>query len=61
MVFTLASRAKLLVLGASGLLGSKIMSQASLKYDIIGSYNPEVDGKPSWRLEPLDIGSKEEV
>ena len=52
---------KLLILGASGLLGSKIMSQASSKYDVAGSYNPQVDGKSAWRLEPLDIGSKEEV
>ncbi len=52
---------KLLVIGASGLLGSKLMVQAATKYAVSGSYNPEVDGKSSWRLEPLDIGSKEEV
>ena len=51
----------LLVVGASGLLGSKIYVQAGRDYHVSGSYNPEVDGKSSWRLEPLDIGSKEEV
>lgn len=51
----------LLVVGASGLLGSKIYVQAGRDYQVSGSYNPEVDGKSSWRLEPLDIGSKEEV
>jgi dTDP-4-dehydrorhamnose reductase len=52
---------KLLVIGASGLLGSKLMVQAATKCAVSGSYNPEVDGKSSWRLEPLDVGSKEEV
>lgn len=52
---------KLLVIGASGLLGSKIVSQASRGYDVVGTCNPEVDGKAFWRLEPLDMGSKEEV
>jgi len=52
---------RLLVIGASGLLGSKIYKQAGAEYQVSGSYNPEVDGKSAWRLEPLDIGSKEEV
>ena len=52
---------KLLVIGASGLLGSKIMVQARGRYDAIGTYNPEVDGADLWRLESLDIGSKDEV
>ena len=52
---------KLLIIGASGLLGSKLYSQAAGRYDLSGTYNPEVDGKSSLRLEPLDIGSKEEV
>ena len=52
---------KLLVIGASGLLGSKVMEQARGKYDVVGTYNPEVDGKDLWRLEALDIGSKDEV
>jgi dTDP-4-dehydrorhamnose reductase len=56
-----SEKKKLLVMGASGLLGSKLMAQAATKYAVSGSYNPEVDGKSSWRLEPLDIGSKEEV
>ncbi|MBN1678127.1 MAG: SDR family oxidoreductase, partial [Candidatus Thermoplasmatota archaeon] len=51
----------LLVIGASGLLGSKVYAQAGEEYRVSGSYNPEVDGTSSWRLEPLDIGSKEEV
>lgn len=50
-----------MVIGASGLLGSKLMLQAGRKYDVSGSYNPQVDGKTAWRLEPLDIGSKDEV
>ena len=56
-----SEKKKLLVIGASGLLGSRLMVQAATKYAVSGSYNPEVDGKSSWRLEPLDIGSKEEV
>ena len=54
-------RKKLLVIGASGLLGSKIVVRAGDEYDVIGTCNPEVDGKEFWRLEALDIGSKEEV
>jgi len=57
----LTDKRKLLVIGASGLLGSKLMAQARAKYAPIGTCNPEVDGKSDWRLEPLDIGSKEEV
>jgi len=57
----LADKKRLLVIGASGLLGSKIFVQAGSRYDVKGTFNPEVDGKQSWRLEPLDIGSKEEV
>ncbi len=52
---------RLLIIGASGLLGSKIYKQAGEEYQVSGSYNPEVDGKSAWRLEPLDIGSKDEV
>ena len=52
---------KLLVIGASGLLGSKIMRQARDMYSVIGAYNPDVDGISTWKLEPVDIGSKEEV
>lgn len=51
----------MLVIGASGLLGSKVMVQASDRYRVRGTYNPEVDGKVAWRLESLDIGSKGEV
>ncbi len=54
-------KGRLLVVGASGLLGSKVYTQAGAEYRVSGSYNPEVDGKSSWRLEPLDIGSKDEV
>lgn len=49
------------MIGASGLLGSKLMEQARGRYETVGTYNPEVDGKDMWRLAPLDIGSKEEV
>jgi len=52
---------RLLVIGASGLLGSKLMLRAGQKYNVAGSYNPQVDGKTAWRLEPLDIGSKDDV
>jgi dTDP-4-dehydrorhamnose reductase len=52
---------KLLVVGASGLLGSKVLSSARGRYESWGTYNPEVDGKDLWRLEPVDMGSKDEV
>lgn len=52
---------KLLVIGASGLLGSKLIEKARGRYDAVGTCNPEVDGKNLWRLEALDIGSKDEV
>jgi dTDP-4-dehydrorhamnose reductase len=52
---------KLLVIGASGLLGSRLMSQAPKRFDVIGCCNPAVDGVTSGLLEHLDIGSKEEV
>ena len=57
----MADKKRLLVIGASGLLGSKVFVQAGPIYGVKGTYNPEVDGKTSWRLEPLDVGSKEEV
>lgn len=56
-----SDKSKLLVIGASGLLGSKLYSQGFAKYDVSGTFNPEVDGKSSWRLDQLDIGSKDEV
>jgi dTDP-4-dehydrorhamnose reductase len=52
---------RLLILGASGLLGSKLFAQAAGRYEVRGTYNPDVDGRTAWRLEPLDIGSKDEV
>ena len=52
---------RLLVIGASGLLGSKLMALASKSYEVRGTYCPQVDGKSNWKLEPLDIGSKDEV
>jgi dTDP-4-dehydrorhamnose reductase len=57
----LADLKRLLVIGASGLLGSKLMAQARGRYDVRGTYSPAVDGKSDWRLEPLDMGSKDEV
>ncbi len=57
----MSEKKKLLVIGASGLLGSKLFVNAASKYNVSGSYNPEVDGKSSWRLEPMDIGSKDGV
>ena len=52
---------KLLVIGASGLLGSKIMEQARGRFEVRGAYNPEVDGVSTWKLEPVDIGAKEDI
>ena len=52
---------KLLIIGASGLLGSKLVVQAGRRYSVVGTYNPFVDGKTQWRLDPLDMGSKDEV
>ena len=52
---------RLLVVGASGLLGSKIVAQARARYEVLGTCNLECDGKSDWRLEDLDIGSKESV
>jgi len=52
---------RLLVIGASGLLGSKLMALASKSYEARGTYSPEADRKTNWKLEPLDIGSKDEV
>lgn len=52
---------RLLIIGASGLLGSKLFVQAAGKFEVRGTYNPDVDGRTAWRLEPIDIGSKDEV
>ena len=52
---------RLLIIGASGLLGSKLFVQAAGRFEVRGTYNPDVDGRTAWRLEPLDIGSKDEV
>jgi len=52
---------RVLIIGASGLLGSKLMALARQRYQVVGTFNPEYDGKSDWRLEPLDIGSKDEV
>ena len=51
----------LLVIGASGLLGSKIMEQARGRFEVRGAYNPEVDGATLWKLESVDIGSKDDI
>ena len=52
---------RLLVIGASGLLGSKVMEQARCRYAVSGAYNPDVDGASTWKLEPVDIGSKDDI
>ena len=57
----LTDQKKLLIIGASGLLGSKLIVQAGRRYSVVGTYNPFVDGKTQWRLDPLDMGSKDEV
>jgi len=57
----LSARKKLLVVGASGLLGSKLLSQSRGRYEVAGTCNLECDGKSDWHLEDLDIGSKDSV
>jgi len=57
----LSGNKRLLVIGASGLLGSKLMAEAKVRYSVVGTCNPECDGKSDWRMESLDIGSKDEV
>lgn len=52
---------RMLVIGASGLLGSKLMRQARGRFEVAGTCNVECDGRSDWRLEDLDIGSKESV
>ena len=52
---------RLLVIGASGLLGSKIMAQARGRYAVRGAYNPDVDGTTLWQLDSVDIGSKDDI
>lgn len=37
------------------------MALASKRYEARGTCCPEVDGKENWKLEPLDIGSKDEI
>ena len=51
----------MLVIGASGLLGSRLLAHTGEKYDIVGSCNPAIDGESSPLLENVDIGSKDEV
>jgi dTDP-4-dehydrorhamnose reductase len=52
---------RLLVIGASGLLGSKIIGQAKGRFDVFGSCNPAVDGCSTSGLEPLDMCSESDV
>ena len=52
---------KILIIGASGLLGSSLMLRASGEFDAVGTYNPAVDGKGYPSLLSLDISSKGEV
>jgi len=52
---------RLLVIGASGLLGSKIIDQAKGRFDVFGSCNPAVDGCSTLGLEPLDMCSESDV
>ncbi len=51
----------LLVIGASGLLGSKVMEQARGRFAVRGAYNPDVDGATLWQLDSVDIGSKDDI
>lgn len=52
---------KLLIIGASGLLGSRLMSQARSKYEVTGCCNPIVDGEDTGISEHLDIGSRGQI
>lgn len=52
---------KMLIVGASGLLGSRLMLRASGRFDVVGTCNPAVDGKDCPSLLSLDISSKDEV
>ena len=52
---------RLLVIGASGLLGSKIIGHAKGRFDVFGSCNPAVDGCSTSGLEPLDMCSESDV
>lgn len=52
---------KLLLVGASGLLGSEIIAQAPSGSSIEGTYNPKVDGREISTFHSLDITSKDEV
>ncbi len=52
---------RLLIVGASGLLGSKLVAQARGRYEFSGTCNVECDGKSDWHLEDMDIGSKDSV
>jgi len=52
---------RLLVIGASGLLGSKIIGQAKGRFDVFGSCNPAVDGCSTSGLESLDMCSESDV
>jgi len=52
---------KLLIIGASGLLGSRLMSQAPARYEVIGCCNPAVDGEDTGIKEHIDIGSRHQV
>lgn len=49
------------MIGASGLLGSKIISQAKGRFGVFGSCNPAVDGCSTSGLEPLDMCSESDV
>jgi len=52
---------RLLVIGASGLLGSKIIGQAKGRFTVFGTCNPAVDGCSTSGLEPLDMCSVSDV
>jgi len=52
---------RLLVIGASGLLGGKIIDQAKGKFEVFGSCNPAVDGCSTSGLESLDMCSESDV
>jgi len=52
---------RLLVIGASGLLGSKLISQAKGEFEVAGTCNPLADGCNTSGLEPLDMCSESGV
>ncbi|WP_026089163.1 MULTISPECIES: NAD-dependent epimerase/dehydratase family protein [Bacillus] len=50
---------KILILGASGLIGSAIVTECSDTYDVYGTYHSKPVDLPSHKQYQLEIGQKE--